>query len=152
MGWLVVLIILWEQTSVNPEFIPRTARICGNARAFRQSGRWVHLFEKNFQVQTVGLWNFSHIFTATQFLLAQEVSQRCHIQCPSCSLARSWSYRKGVGMELEFHLAELWWKSWQRLPVPSQNRRRNKTKLNTRIFMNFLNLISRVYPIWIRLM
>uniref|UniRef100_A0A914WPX3 ISXO2-like transposase domain-containing protein n=1 Tax=Plectus sambesii TaxID=2011161 RepID=A0A914WPX3_9BILA len=54
--------------------------------------------------------------------------------------------KRGVGKELRFHLAELWWKSLQRVPVAGRNQR-NKTKTHPHIFMNFLNLISRTYPL-----
>ena len=53
--------------------------------------------------------------------------------------------KRGVGKELSFHLAELWWKSLQHVPNPSRNGHTNKTFRDTRIFMKFLNLISRVY-------
>jgi len=50
--------------------------------------------------------------------------------------------KRGVGRELRYHLAEAWWKSLMRVPC-----NRNRTKTAPRIFMNFLNLISRVYPL-----
>uniref|UniRef100_A0A914URJ1 ISXO2-like transposase domain-containing protein n=1 Tax=Plectus sambesii TaxID=2011161 RepID=A0A914URJ1_9BILA len=53
--------------------------------------------------------------------------------------------KRGVGKELRYHLAELWWKSLQRVPVTGGNQ--HKTKTHPHIFMNFLNLISRMYPL-----
>uniref|UniRef100_A0A914VS85 ISXO2-like transposase domain-containing protein n=1 Tax=Plectus sambesii TaxID=2011161 RepID=A0A914VS85_9BILA len=55
--------------------------------------------------------------------------------------------KRGVGKELSFHLAELWWKSLQRLPHPSRSGRSSRTFRNSCIFMNFLNLIRRVYAL-----
>ena len=55
--------------------------------------------------------------------------------------------KRGVGKELSFHLAELWWKSLQHVPQPSRNGRTNRTFRNSRIFMNFLDLIRRVYTL-----
>uniref|UniRef100_A0A914WP24 ISXO2-like transposase domain-containing protein n=1 Tax=Plectus sambesii TaxID=2011161 RepID=A0A914WP24_9BILA len=53
--------------------------------------------------------------------------------------------KRRVGKALRYHLAELWWKSLQRVPITGGNQ--HKTKTDPRIFMNFLNLISRTYPL-----
>uniref|UniRef100_A0A914VYD1 ISXO2-like transposase domain-containing protein n=1 Tax=Plectus sambesii TaxID=2011161 RepID=A0A914VYD1_9BILA len=53
--------------------------------------------------------------------------------------------KRGVRKELRYHLAEHWWKSLQRVLVTGGNQ--HKTKTHPRIFTNFLNLISRTYPL-----
>jgi hypothetical protein len=54
--------------------------------------------------------------------------------------------KRGVGRELRYHLAELWWKSLMRIPVARANRK-NRSKTDPLIYMKFLNLISRAYAL-----
>uniref|UniRef100_A0A914WHU6 ISXO2-like transposase domain-containing protein n=1 Tax=Plectus sambesii TaxID=2011161 RepID=A0A914WHU6_9BILA len=53
--------------------------------------------------------------------------------------------KRGVGKELSYHLAELWWKSLQHLPHPSRSGRMSRTVRDSCTFMYFLNLIHHVY-------